>query len=147
MLGARLSGLREAERVLERLEAVDRLTAEVNKIVLASTAPSVTMFASAKASRTTPTTAPSSTLAKILSYATTMTTTTTAATIAPTTTLPKILSFATTVTATTTTPPTTLSKILSFAPTPNASNAMSSDTTMTTMSAGSRNQYYKLFSL
>jgi hypothetical protein len=33
MLGARLSGLREAERVIARLEIVDRLASEMQKLV------------------------------------------------------------------------------------------------------------------
>jgi len=36
MLGARLSGLREAERVLARMEVVDRLADEMQKIVMAT---------------------------------------------------------------------------------------------------------------
>ena len=38
MLGARLSGLREAERIISRLEVVDRLASEMHKLVMASTA-------------------------------------------------------------------------------------------------------------
>ena len=42
MLGARLSGLREAERVLSRLEIVERLAFEMQKIFRASSTSSTT---------------------------------------------------------------------------------------------------------
>ena len=52
MLGARLSGLREAERIISRLEVVDRLASEMHKIVMASTASTATTTTAIKSSST-----------------------------------------------------------------------------------------------
>ena len=54
MLGARLSGLREAERIISRLEVVDRLASEMHKIVMASTASTATATTATKSSSTIP---------------------------------------------------------------------------------------------